>query len=190
MTDTTCSTVYFEQTGPKNTSETLRLAKKRADELGIRSVVVASTSGETGVKASEVFKGYNLVVVSHVTGFTQPNVQQLLPKNREIIENRGANVLTAAHAFGTLGRAVANKFESIQLDGIVSGVLRLFGQGVKVGCEIACMASDAGLIRVGEDVVVVGGTGSSADTALVLVASNTHTFFDLKIREVICKPRL
>ncbi len=185
-----CETVYFEQTGPKNTSETLCLAKKRADELGIRNVIVASTSGNTGVNASEVFKGCNLVVVSHVTGFTQPNVQQLLPKNREILESRGVKVLTAAHAFGTLGRAVANKFESIQLDGIISGVLRLFGQGVKVGCEISCMATDAGLVNAGEDVIAVGGTGGGADTALVVAATNTHTFFDLKIREIICKPRL
>jgi hypothetical protein len=99
-------------------------------------------------------------------------------------------VLTAAHAFGTLGRAVANKFESIQLDGIISGVLRLFGQGVKVGCEISCMATDAGLVNAGEDVIAVGGTGGGADTALVVAATNTHTFFDLKIREIICKPRL
>ncbi len=190
MTNTVCETVYFEQTGPKNTSETLCLAKKRADELGIRNVIVASTSGNTGVNASEVFKGCNLVVVSHVTGFTQPNVQQLLPKNREILESRGVKVLTAAHAFGTLGRAVANKFESIQLDGIISGVLRLFGQGVKVGCEISCMATDAGLVNAGEDVIAVGGTGGGADTALVVAATNTHTFFDLKIREIICKPRL
>jgi hypothetical protein len=73
LADIVCKTVYFEKAGPENTEETLKLAKMRAEELGIRNVVVASTTGETGVKASKVFKGYNLVVVSHVTGFKKPD---------------------------------------------------------------------------------------------------------------------
>ena len=77
-----CKTVYFEKPGPINTNQTLKLAKERAEELGIQNIIVASTTGETGVKASEVFKGYNLVVVTHVTGFTKPNIQQFNPKNR------------------------------------------------------------------------------------------------------------
>ncbi|MBK5134153.1 hypothetical protein JJE00_06975, partial [Candidatus Bathyarchaeota archaeon] len=63
----TCRTVYFENPGPENTEETLKLAKARAEELDIKNVVVASATGETGVKASKVFKGYNLVVVTHVS---------------------------------------------------------------------------------------------------------------------------
>ena len=62
-------TVYFEKPGPENTDETLRLAKERAESLGVKNIVVASTTGATGVKASEIFgEGYNLVVVTHVTG--------------------------------------------------------------------------------------------------------------------------
>ena len=190
MSNIVSKTVYFEAPGPQNTDETLNLAKDRAEELGIKNVVVASNSGETGVKASEVFKGHNLIVVTHVTGFTQPNVQQFLPKNRKIIENNGAKTLTTAHAFGTLGRAVKKKFGTLEVDGVVSAVLRLFGQGVKVGCEIACMVADAGLIRTDEKVVVIGGTMSGADTAMVLTPSNTHAFFDLAIHEVVCKPYL
>jgi len=185
-----CRTVYFEKPGPENTEETLRLAKVRAEELGIKNIVVSSTTGETGVKASKVFMGYNLVVVTHVTGFMRPDVQQLAPENRNIIENNGAKILTTAHAFGTLGRAVTKKFGAIQVDGIVSAVFRLFGQGVKVACEIACMAADAGLIRTDEEAIMIGGTGSGVDTAVVLKPSNTHAFFDLVIKEIICKPRL
>jgi len=190
MANIVCKTVYFEKPGPKNTKETLKLAKERAEELGVKNIVVASTTGETGVKASEAFKGYNLVVVTHVTGFTKPNIQQFHPKNRSIIENNGAKIITTTHAFGTLGRAVNKTFGTIQVDGIVSNILRLFGQGVKVACEIACMAADAGLIRTDEEALVIGGSGSGADTAVVLKPSNTHAFFDLKIKEIACKPRL
>ena len=190
MPNITVKTVYFEKHGPQNTDETLQLAKERAKTLGIKNIVIASTTGETGVKASRLFKGYNLTVVTHVTGFTQSNIQQLDPKNRNIIESNGAKILTTAHAFGTLGRAITKKFGTLQVDGVVSAVLRLFCQGVKVAAEIACMAADAGLIRTDEEVITIGGTGSGADTAVVLKPSNTHAFFDLAINEIICKPRL
>jgi hypothetical protein len=190
MANIVCKTVYFEKPGSKNTEETLKLAKERAEELGIKNIVVATTEGETGVKASEVFKGYNLVVVTHVTGFRKPDAQELLQENLDIIERNGAKILTATHAFGTLGRAVFKKFGAIQIDGIVANVLRTFGQGIKVACEISCMAADAGLIRTDEEAIAIGGTMGGADTAAVLKPRNTHAFFDLKINEIICKPRL
>jgi len=183
-------TVYFEKPGKENTDETLRLAKARADSLGIRSIVVASSTGWTASKAADVFRGYNLVVVTHVTGFKQPNEQYFSPESREKVLANGGRVVTAAHAFGTLGRAVNRKFNAIQLDEIVAHVLRLFGAGTKVACEVTCMAADAGYVRTDEDAVGIGGTGGGADTALVIRPSNTHTFFDMRIREVICKPHL
>ena len=183
-------TVYFEKPGRENTDETLRLARERAEELGIRNVVVASSSGATGIKAAEVFKGYNLVVVTHVTGFREPNVQWFLPENRAVLEKNGVKIITAAHAFGTLGRAVNRKLNTIQVDEIIANVLRLFSQGLKVACEVTCMATDAGYVRTDEDAIGIGGSGGGSDTAIVVKPTNTHTFFDLKIREIICKPRL
>jgi len=43
-------------------------------------------------------------------------------------------------------------------------------------------------MRFGEDVICVAGTGHGADTALVLRAVNARNFFDLKVREILCKP--
>jgi hypothetical protein len=68
--------------------------------------------------------------------------------------------------------------------------LRMFGQGMKVACEIATMAADAGLVRTDEEIIAIGGTGRGADTAIVLQPSYTHRFFNLRIKEIICKPRL
>ena len=52
------------------------------------------------------------------------------------------------------------------------------------------MAADAGLIRTDEEATVILGSRSGADTAVVLKPSNTHAFFDLKIKEIFCRPRL
>ena len=168
----------------------LNAAKKRAEELGIRSVIVASTSGETGVKVAEMFRGYNVVVVTHSTGFTGLDVQELTPENRERILKAGGKILTTTHAFGGLGRAVRRKFSTYQTDEIVANTLRVFGQGTKVAVEIALMAADSGLVSVKEDVISIGGSGRGADTALVLQPANVQDFFDVKVREIICKPWL
>jgi hypothetical protein len=182
-------TVYFENRGKTNTEKTLSLARSRAEELGIRNIVVASYTGYTGALASEVFKGYNLVVSAGMMGFREPNKQRMIEENREKIEANGGKVFYHLHAFGGLGRAVKQKFGPIQVDEIIANTLRLFSQGVKVALEISCMACDAGLIESGEECIAVGGTGGGADTAVVLLPSNTHRFFDTRVLELICKPR-
>ena len=182
-------TVYFTQKGPQNTDATLELAKERADALGISDIVIASYSGQTGAKASKIFKNHNLFVVAGVMGFKEPNKTAMLEDNRSVIEDNGAKVLFAGHAFGMLGRAVNRQFGAIQIDEVIAHVLRLFSSGVKVGCEITCMAADAGLIKVGEEVMAIAGSMKGADSAIVLRASNTHTFFRTQILEIVCKPR-
>lgn len=186
--DITTSTVYFEKKGPENTDKTISLAKKRADELGIKSILIATTKGDSAVKASEVFKGYNLVVVTHSTGFAHINVQELEEAKRKIVEENGGKILTSLHSFGGIGRAVRMKFNTYELEDIIANTLRTFGEGTKVAIEITMMATDTGLIRTIEDVVVIAGTGRGADTALVIKPANTQRFFDLKVKEIICKP--
>ena len=168
----------------------LNAAKKRAEDLGIRSVIVASTKGGTGVKAAEMFRGYNVVVVTHSTGFIGPDVQELTRENREQILKTGGKILTTTHAFGGLGRAIRRKFNTYQSDEIVANTLRVFGQGTKVAIEIALMAADSGLVSVKENVISIGGSGGEADTAVVLQPANVQDFFDVKVREIICKPWL
>ena len=85
------------------------------------------------------------------------------------------------------GRAIRNKFGTYQIDEIMAFTLRVFGQGTKVAIELALMAADAGLVLTDEDIISVGGTGSGADTALVIRPANSFQFFDLKVRELICK---
>ncbi|MFC1866705.1 hypothetical protein ACFL0H_01015 [Thermodesulfobacteriota bacterium] len=182
-------TVYFGEKGPQNTDETLRLAKERAEALGINDIVIASYSGDSGAKASQVFRGYNLVVVGGVVGFEEPNKVAMLQENRTAIENTGGKVILAGHAFGMLGRAINKKFGVIQVDEVIANVLRLFSSGIKVGCEISCMAADAGLIETGKEAVAIAGSIKGSDSAIVIKPSNTHTFFDTRILEIICKPR-
>jgi len=180
--------VYFDQPGSQNTDEVLRLAKLRAEELGIKSILVASTTGDTAVKAMEVFKGAKVVAVSHFTGMREPNFQEFTEENRQRVVSAGGVVLTTTHTFSGLGRAMRKKFNMYLFEEAVANTLRLFGQGMKVVCEITLMAADAGLVRTDEDVIVIGGTSRGADTAVVLRPVNSEDFFDLKVKEILCKP--
>jgi len=182
--------VLFESAGPQNTERTLALAMQRVRTLGLCDIVVASTTGDTGARAAELFQGLNVVVVTHSTGFKEPNTQELLPENRERILAFGGHVLTCQHAFGGLARAVRRKLGTYELDEIVAFVLRMFGQGIKVACEITAMAADAGLVPTGAEIIAIGGTGRGADTAAVIRAANAQDLFDLRVLEVLCKPRL
>jgi hypothetical protein len=51
------------------------------------------------------------------------------------------------------------------------------------------MAADAGLIGTNEEVISIGGTANGADTALVIKPAHTQDFFELKVKEILCKPR-
>lgn len=190
MSEIVVPTVYFEKPGKENTARTLAAAQERADQLGLETVLVASTTGATGAKAVEVFQGQQVVVVSHSTGFREPNVQELMPEYRATIEAGGGKILTCQHAFGGVNRAVRKKMGTYLTDEIIAYTLRTFGQGTKVCLEIALMAADAGLVPVGEPCLAVGGTGRGADTALVLIPANAQTFFDLEVMEILAKPRL
>jgi hypothetical protein len=190
MSETTIQSVHFETPGQQNTARTLELARRRAEELGICTILVASTRGETGVQAARRFQGYDVVVVTHFTGFAGPNTQELTEENRAAIEAAGARILTCQHAFGGIGRAVRKKWGTYTIDEIVAQTLRIFGQGMKVCVEIALMAADAGLVKVGEPCIAIAGTGRGADTAVVLVPARVQQFFDLCVMEILAKPRL
>ena len=181
-------TVYFEHLGVETTENTLQIAKRRAEELGIKKVIVASTTGDTAVRAMDILKGLRVVVVTHVAGMREPNVQEFTEKNRQMVESKGGIMVTAAHAFSGLSSAMRHKFNTYVIGDIVANTLRIFGQGVKVACEVTLMAADSGQVRTGEDVISVAGTGHGADTALLLTPVISRNFFDLKVKEILCKP--
>lgn len=181
-------TTYFENPGIENTEEVLRIARQRAEELGIRTILVASTVGGTAVRVMDVLQGLRVIVVTHNTGFSEPNIQQFTEENRKIVEGKGGVVFTTAHTFSGLSAAMRKKFNTYIIGDIVANTLRIFGHGMKVACEIAVMAADGGLVRTNEDVIAIAGTSRGADTAVVLRPANSSDFFDLKVKEILCKP--
>jgi hypothetical protein len=182
-------TIYFERPGRENTDEVLRIAGQRARELSIKTVVVASTHGDTAARAVAALKGLKVIVVSHSHGFREPNTSSFTEENRKIVEKGGGVICTATHIFAGISRAVRNKFNTYLIGDLTASILKVFGEGMKVVIEISMMAADAGLVRTDEEIISIGGTGRGADTAVVLTPVNSQDFFDLKVKEILCKPR-
>lgn len=180
--------LYFDEPGLANTEATLKRAAIRAAELNIKQVVVASASGETALKAAEIFHDCRLVVVTHSTGFYRPNFQEMPEEIRHRLEEKGVKVLTCQHAFGGVNRAVRKKLGTYQLDEIIAYTLRAFGEGMKVAIEVSLMAADAGLLETGQPCLAMGGTEKGVDTAILLKPVNAQNFFDLRVMEILAKP--
>ncbi|MCG6909684.1 MAG: hypothetical protein LJE94_06110 [Deltaproteobacteria bacterium] len=180
--------MYFDNPGKENTEQTLSQACARARELGLNEVVLATSKGDTAYKALEIFKGFSIVAVTYHCGFRKPFTPVMDPAVREDLKQKGVKVVSATHALSGVERSFFNKFSGPYPILIVADTLRLFGQGTKVAVEVSIMAADAGALT-GNDIVAIGGTGRGADAALILKPAHQTGLFDLRIREIVCKPR-
>ncbi len=177
--------VYFEEPGKVNTETTLELAKDRALRRGIKKVVLATTTGFTAVKALAIFKSTDVTLT---IGAWRSRIPESL-----------------VHRIGEEGHNCVFCNETVvDFPEISKGTLRRFSEGMRVCVHIVMSATEAGLIHKGEKVIAVGGTGylrfkergGGADTAIVMEAADSKSFFKIeprkeerrKIREIICKP--
>ncbi len=183
--------VYFEKTGTENTVACLQIVKDAIKDFGYKHLVLASTSGDCGILFSEALKDscINIIVVTHCAGFKEPNKDEISAEAKQRIAHAGAKVHTGTMITHSLETAFASKFSGLYPTLIAAQALRRFGEGAKVCCEMVMMAADAGLIPEGEEIMAVAGTGRGADTVLVIKSAVSKRFFDLKVLEVLAKPR-
>lgn len=132
--------------------------------------------------------------MTHSYGLREPNINGFSEESRKIVEGKSGIILTSTHAFGGVSSALNDTERPGMKQNYVPGdlitmTLRILGDGLKVACEIATMAADAGLVRNDEKIISIAGRHGGADTAVVLKPSYSHRFFETRVREIICKPR-
>jgi hypothetical protein len=194
MSYITRNTYYFDGPGPENTADAAGFAVERAQELGLRTVVVASTGGDTALTFLESLKGtgLRLVVVTHVVGFSKPGEWEFSPAAADSLRKGGATIVTGTHALSGLERALSRSQRiggGSRTEAIAEALRRIIAVGLKVAVECVLIATDQGILRIDEEVVAAGGTYSGADTVCVIRPSHTSSFFDLQVREIVCMPR-
>ncbi|MBS7609022.1 hypothetical protein KEJ19_00420 [Candidatus Bathyarchaeota archaeon] len=171
--DRVCS--YFVEPGPENTEDVIKAVARRLEVGDVRTVVVASTSGNTGAKFAEALKGkVKVVAISH---------EKMEAGLKDRIVKLGGIAVDETHLpLHERGMdKVRNAFYSL-------------GQGFKVAVEVILIATDKGVIKPYEDVIGVAGSGEGSDTAIVARSTTTKEIFGkdpgkkLEIREIIAMP--
>ncbi len=167
---------YFTDPGSPNTEKVIEAVKNRIISGGVRTIVVASTSGETGVKfARELKEAATVIAISH---------GEMNPRHKRQITEYGGKPVDKTHL-------------ALHAKGMndVRRSFYTFGQGFKVAVEVILIAADKGEISLYEDVIGVGGTGKGADTAIIARATPSKEIFTederkkLEIREILAMPR-
>lgn len=182
---------YFENEGEDYTEELIQVVHDRLDNMdNIRHVVIASSSGDSAIKLSDVLNDdVKIINVSHNFGFSAPNKKDISDEMIHKLKNLDIETYFGSHAFSGANRGVTNKYGGHTPLDIAADTFRMFSHGVKVAVEISLMAADAGLVPVGEEILAIGGRGHGVDTAVILTPVNSKDLFDLKIHEIIAMPR-
>jgi hypothetical protein len=182
---------YFDKPGPQNTQACMDILAALIDDEGFKDVVVASTSGETGLATARRLqgKGVNLVVVAHSAGFLGPNQDQFSADAYQEITWLGGSVYKGTILTHSIETALTKEFSGCYPTILIANTLRRLGQGMKVCCEIVMEAVDGGLIPEGKEVVAVAGTAKGADTVAIIKSAASKRFLDLYVSQIVAKPR-
>ena len=169
------SDYYFKEPGPDNTDKVIEAVAERLEQTGIKTVVIASDSGETARRLSKKIKEKVKIVVISMRTLNGEIKAELNKTGAVVYENcspafRAKDLVPAKIVYYTLG------------------------QGFKVAVEVVTMATSKGAVKPFEDVIGIGGTGEGADTALIVKATTPEDMLGsdtkkrLEIREVIAMP--
>ena len=181
---------YHEKPGPHNTRACIDILHQLVHDEGYKDVVVASTSGETGLAVARRLqgKGVNLVVVAHSAGFLGPNQDQFSDDAYQEITWIGGRVYKGTILTHSIETALAKEFSGCYPTLLIANTLRRFGQGIKVCCEIVMEAVDGGLVAEGQEVVAMAGTAKGADTVALIKSAASKRFLDLYVSQIVAKP--
>ncbi len=188
---------YFDESGEKNTQWVIEAVSQRLEIGGIKQVIIASTSGETAVAFARRLKDKaELICVSEAPyrrewGEEWPCLNQ---KFRQELESFGVTIMENVPYVFHSSVVEAARWSDTSPEQLVKETLYSFGQGMKVAVDVALTAVSCGYVTPYQDVIGVGGSGSGADTAIILRATYPACLFDkdpakrLEIKEIIAMP--
>jgi len=189
---------YFEVCGEANTGQVISLSIARAQALGAKTLLVASETGLSALRALESLRsgnceGMRLVVATSALG-TQVHGTVLGDLNIGIpdpviwnqLKEQGAEIVRATDPLYNLD---APNGLYAGTGGAYRAALRCFSGGTAVCLGCTAMATDAGLVSPGELVVAMAGSWVGLDTALVTRGVNAVNLLRRGVvLEMVCKP--
>jgi hypothetical protein len=183
----------FKKPGKQNTDNCLEIAKKNADMLGIKTIIIASTTGFTAKLACKYFptSDHKVIIVTHNAYFKEGLAAEMPEAERKELIKKGAVVVTGTLAFSGIQTSMEKVHGYWEFSNLFARAIRtIMWDGVKVCMEIVMMAADAGHIDLGteKEVISIAGTGKGADTCCLITPNTTRKFLDMRIKAILCKP--
>ena len=181
--------LYFDEPGEANTEACIERVMHEVEENGYRYVVVASSTGETGVEFAKALKDLEteVYVVKYADG--DGETADITDDMKKELADNNATFFRSPSISLSLDGAFGLKLAPMGPSKVAYSTLKRFGEGLKVCCEIIMMATDKGLLTEGVEAIAVAGTKSGADTVAVIRGAASMRFRVLKVMEIIAKPR-
>ncbi len=194
----------FPHYGPENTGEVIEAVAERLQEKDLSTVIVGSSTGETALRIAQRVQGFEPCI--RVVAVCDPpwaigkvpKAGRISADNKAKLAALGGDVVDtvpyASRAYST--GASNNVYEALDLMVVVFDAFRMVGgNGLKVAIEVALMATNAGAVAPGQEVIAVAGTGNGLDTAVVMKTAYSIDIFSNdpaerpEIREMLAMPR-
>ncbi len=199
---------FFENPGKENTNKVIKAVVKRVEEGDIEATIIASISGRTAIKVAEHLEKSGLktklVCVSGPPSWEKfPEYKFPLIRERERRKLKGFGVQIIdqveepfkAITFRNWWEKKTIKVERPESDLFWMTLICVGGHGFRTAVEVIFMAVEDGVIKVGERVIAIAGTGEGADSAIVMKACRfedavgSHPPKRMKIEEILAMPK-
>lgn len=199
---------FFESVGEENTNEVIKTVVDRAEEGGIEAVIVASISGKTSVKVAEQLKKRGLrIKVICISGppswkkypeYKFPLIKEEMRKRLDALGIKVINDVEEPFKPITFRNWWEKKTVEVfrpEADLFWMSLICVGGHGFRTAVEVVFMAEEAEVINKGEMVISIAGTGTGADTAIVMKTSRFEDAVGvdpekrMKIYEILAMPK-
>jgi hypothetical protein len=199
---------FFESAGEENTNEVIKTVVDRAEEGGIEAVIVASTSGKTSVKVAEQLRRRGLrtkvICISGPPSWKEfpeykfPLIKEETRKRLDALRIRVINHVEEPFGPITFRNWWEKKTVKVlrpEADLFWMSLICVGGHGLRTAVEVVFMAEEAKAVNKGETVISVAGTGTGADTAIVMKTSRFKDVVGvdpekrMKIYEILAMPK-
>ena len=191
---------FFSKPGGNNTPQVIQAVRSRIREGDIMKILVASESGRLALEFKKELPEQMVVCV------TYDRETRRMYKKPELLKKElaasGITIVDTVKEPLTRALVFRNWWErkNIALPGESADLFWMTlicvgGHGLRTAVEIVFMAVEAQVVRTGEKVLSVAGTGRGADSALVMKASKfedavgRHPLSRMKIEEILAMPK-
>jgi hypothetical protein len=191
---------FFDRPGASNTAKVICAIQERMLRRDISRILVASESGRLALKLARVINGAKIVCVTYDektrAEFQKPVLMRdSLAQQRIVVVDTVREPLCRELTFRNWWERKTVNLPGPSADLFWMTLICVGGHGFRTAVQNVFMAVEAGVVKEGDRVVSVAGTGYGADSAIVMKGSRFEHAVGIdpkrrmKVEEVLAMPK-